>query len=60
MKEAKYSERDSRGVVYIDCFECERGRNGNDKDKCSSGHKHKKGGKGGCFCGILINGLFVK
>jgi hypothetical protein len=46
-----YSKPDSLGRVYVDCSECNRGGNGNDKDKCSCGHFIKRGGKGGCFCG---------
>lgn len=58
-KKAKYSGKDSKGKVYIDCSECDRGGNGSDKDKCSSGWKIKKGGKGMCFIGILIDGLEI-
>ena len=57
MKNAKYSERDSRGYAVIDCSECERGGNGSDKDKCAAGWKIKKGNKGSCFNGELISTL---
>ena len=57
MKKAKYSKRDTRGALYVDCVECNRGGNGNDKDKCSAGWRTKKGNKGGCFLGELIEGL---
>ena len=60
MKKAKFSEKDSRGHVFVDCTECERGFNGSDKDKCSSGFKHKKGHKGGCFSGELLSVLEVQ
>ncbi len=56
---AKYSGKDTSGKEYIDCSECERGGNGSDKDKCSSGYKHKTGGKGMCFMGELISGLEI-
>lgn len=49
-----YSTRDSRGRLYVDCSECTRGGNGDDKDKCSAGWTAKRGGTGGCFCGTLI------
>lgn len=59
---AKFSEKDSRGAVHVDCSECNRGINGNDKDKCCAGAKpkYKKGGKGGCYLGELIDGLKIK
>ncbi|MEN6414349.1 MAG: hypothetical protein ABFC84_16550 [Veillonellales bacterium] len=44
----------------MDCAECERGGNGNDKDKCSSGWQNKRCGKDGCFCGALIPGVEAK
>ena len=34
MATAKYSRTDTKGKLYVDCSECERG--GSDKDKCSS------------------------
>ena len=54
---AKFSERDNRGALYVDCTECERGSNGSDKDKCSAGFRYKKGHRGGCYIGTLIAGL---
>lgn len=59
MKKAKYSEYDSKGKLYVDCSECNRGGNGSDKDKCSAGCRIKKGHIGGCFCGTLIEGLVM-
>ena len=59
MSKAIYSEKDSRGMLSVDCIECERGRNGNDKDKCSAGFKHKKGHRGSCFSGELISTLTI-
>lgn len=56
----KYSEKDSRGRLFVDCSECDKGGNGEAEDKCSSGWKHKKGKKGGCFMGTLISGLEIK
>ena len=56
-KLAKYSRVDTKGTVYVDCSECERGGNGSDKDKCSCGWKIKHGRRGGCFIGTLRDGL---
>lgn len=52
---SKYSGKDSRGYIYIDCSECERGGNGSDIDKCSCGFRVKKGGNGLCFLGTLMS-----
>jgi hypothetical protein len=57
MKKAKYSGKDSKGKIFIDCSECERGGNGSDPEKCSCGWKVKRGGHGMCFMGTLLNGL---
>ena len=59
MSKAEFSEKDSRGALCVDCTECERGRNGSDTDKCSAGYKHKKGNRGSCFSGTLIEGLTI-
>lgn len=48
------SFKDNRGMLWIACSECERGGNGLDKDKCSSGWKCKRFNGTGCFNGILI------
>jgi hypothetical protein len=56
---AAHSMRDTRGHLFIDCSECERGGNGDAKDKCSCGWKVKKGKQGGCFIGTLMSGLEV-
>jgi hypothetical protein len=48
----KASDFDSRGHLYVDCAECQRGGNG-DKS-CSAGAKHKMRYKGMCFCGQLL------
>ena len=60
MKVAKYSRRDSRGVLMIDCAECERGGNGSYENKCSCGGHIKKGGRSCCFAGTLLDGLEVE
>ena len=57
MSKKVWSGRDSEGRLYVDCAECTRGGNGTDKDKCCSGWRYKKGGKGGCFIGKLIEGI---
>jgi hypothetical protein len=59
LEKAKYSIRDSRGHLYVDCSECERGGNGSDKDRCSCGWKVKRGKQGGCFLGDLLSNLKV-
>lgn len=56
---AKYSEYDTKGKLFVDCSECERGGNGSAEHKCSSGWRKKKGRSGGCFMGDLIEGLTV-
>lgn len=53
----KYSELDTKGKLYVDCTECNRGANGKDKDKCAAGWRYKKGNQGGRFMGTLIDGL---
>ena len=59
METAKYSRTDTKGKLYVDCSECERGGNGSDKDKCSCGWQVKRGRQGGCFLGTLRAGLTV-
>ena len=56
---AKYSERDTRGMLCVDCSECNKGGNGYAVDKCSCGWKIKKGHMGAWFMGDLIKGLEV-
>jgi hypothetical protein len=58
-KKAKHSKRDSRGNLWIACSECNRGGNGNDKDKCSSGWEIKRWNGLGCFVGILCENLTI-
>ena len=53
----KFSKKDSRGMEYVDCSECERGGNGAEADKCSAGGQTTKGRKGGCFAGTLGTGF---
>ena len=59
MRKAKYSEKDSRGVLCVDCIECNRGPRGCDPDICAAGVKIKKGHQGSCFSGTLISGLTI-
>ena len=59
MAKAKHSYKDTRGALYVDCSECERGGKGNAKDKCSCGWKVKRGKQGGCFIGELREGLIL-
>jgi len=59
MKKAKHSSRDTRGMLFVDCSECNRGGHGADPEKCSCGWEVKKGKQGGCFSGTLIAGLEV-
>ena len=59
MATVKYSRTDTKGKLYVDCSECERGGNGSDKDKCSCGWQVKRGRQGGCFLGTLRAGLTV-
>lgn len=48
---------DSKGRLYVDCSECERGGYGSDADKCSSGHDIRTPRRGGCFAGSIIPGV---
>lgn len=57
MRKAKFSERDSRGMISVDCTECNRGKNGS--NECAAGKKIKKGHQGSCFNGGLIDGLEI-
>lgn len=45
---------DSKGRLYVDCAECERGGNGSAKDKCACGFRIQRKEKGGCFIGQLM------
>ena len=51
---AKHSFIDKNGMRWTACSECERGGNGNDKDKCSCGWNVKRFNGSGCFSGIEI------
>ena len=57
MKKPKHSFLDTKGKLYVDCSECERGGNGSDVDKCSCGWQRKRGLAGGCFMGTLLRDL---
>ena len=48
---------DNEGRLFVDCTECERGINGSDKDKCSSGTRCKKPNIGYCCLGTLISSI---
>ena len=48
------SFKDSKGILWVACSECDRGGNGSDKDKCSSGWQVKKFNGLGCFSGTLM------
>jgi hypothetical protein len=48
------SFKDKKGRWWIACSECNRGGNGNDKDKCSCGWQVKKFNGSGCYLGTLI------
>lgn len=52
-----FSVYDTKGKLFVDCSECERGGNGSDPDKCSCGWQVKKGNNGGCFLGQLASGI---
>ena len=54
-----HSYRDTKGVLWVSCSECDRGGNGSDKDKCSSGWRCKSFNGFGCFIGTLANGIKV-
>lgn len=55
-----YSCYDSKGKLWVDCTECERGKNGTDDSPCSSGYKVTKGNTCGCFAGTMIEGTTTK
>lgn len=42
------------------CYRCDRGGNGNAKDKCSCGWKHTEDNGLGCYIGTPIVGVPVK
>ena len=48
----KFSEKDSRGQLSVDCIECTKGSKG-DKS-CPCGSRIKKGHVGSCFSGVLL------
>lgn len=49
------SFKDKKEMLWVACSECNRGGNGSDKDKCSSGGRCKKFNGTGCFSGILMD-----
>ncbi len=52
---AKHSYKDSKGILWVACSECDRGSNGDDKEKCSCGCRSKKFNGLGCFIGTLMS-----
>lgn len=50
----QHSFIDDKGKQWVACCECNRGGNGSDKDKCSSGWRVKRWNGLGCFLGELI------
>lgn len=54
------SFKDTKGMLWVACSECERGGNGSDKDKCSCGGSCKRFNNSGCFSGELIKKLAGK
>ena len=55
-----YSFNDEKGRRWTACCECNRGGNGNDVDKCSSGWQCTTWNKLGCFIGTEIVGKIKK
>ena len=51
-----HSFTDEKGKRWTACCECNRGGNGNDKDKCSCGWKSTTWNNLGCFLGTAIEG----
>ena len=57
---ATHSFTDDNGKEWTACCECDRGGNGNAKDKCSSGWQCRKWNGLGCFLGVAIVGAPAK
>ncbi len=51
-----HSFTDEKGRRWTACCECNRGGNGNDKDKCACGWQCTEWNGAGCFIGIAIVG----
>lgn len=51
-----HSFTDTNGARWTACSECNRGGNGNDKDKCACGWQVTEWNGLGCFLGIAIIG----
>ena len=51
-----HSFKDEKGRQWTACCECNRGGNGNDKDKCSCGWQCTEWNQMGCFLGPEIVG----
>jgi hypothetical protein len=54
MTKKKHSYTMNDGKRWTACSECDRGGNGGDKDKCSSGWQVKRFNGMGCFAGDEI------
>ena len=55
-----HSFTDDNGKQWTACCECDRGGNGNDAEKCSSGWQSTEWDKLGCFIGSQIKGSVKK
>ena len=55
-----HSFNDENGKRWTACCECNRGGNGNDKDKCSCGWQCTEWNQMGCFIGTEIVGEIKK
>lgn len=55
-----HSFNDTNGKRWTACCECNRGGNGNDKDKCSAGWQCTEWNGLGCFIGSEIVGEIKK
>jgi len=56
-KYTKHSFKEGDVLAWIACCECERGGNGEAKDKCASGWTVKRFNGLGCYNGSLRKGL---
>lgn len=50
---------DNRGLLHVDCTECDRGINGSNKHKCCAGWRFKDPGHG-CFTGKILEDVDLK
>jgi len=54
-----HSFTDDKGKKWTACSECNRGGNGNDKEKCSSGWQCRSWNGSGCYLGLQIVGEII-